>query len=137
VKKTTFLVDDLKFTVMQLIDITNRIQYQKVVGEKNMLQMTNACVSHEMRNPLNAISCQNLRLEEAIKMIMDILDNKDIKTVRKMKREIRKISYNLVESLKIQMASTKLLNFYVNDILCLAQINSDKFRKDYSNLNIK
>jgi len=54
-----------------------------------------------------------------------------------MKREIATISEELTESSQIQLDSTKLLNFYVGDMLSLAQINSDKFRKDCCNFNIK
>ena len=35
------------------------------------------------------------------------------------------------------MSSTKLLNFCVNDMLSLAQLNSDKFRKELCNFDIR
>ena len=41
------------------------------------------------------------------------------------------------KSSKIQLASTKLLNFYVNDMLSLAQINNDKFRKEICSVDIR
>ena len=40
--------------------------------------MINACVSHEMRNPINSIHCQNLKLSEAAYMINGLLSNKDL-----------------------------------------------------------
>ena len=41
------------------------------------------------------------------------------------------------ESSKIMLSSTNLLNFYVNDLLDFAQINSGNFRTDCRNINIK
>lgn len=37
----------------------------------------------------------------------------------------------------VQECSTKLLNFYVNDFLSLAQIKNKKFRKDCSTFDVK
>jgi len=108
-----------------------------MAGEKNLLQMINACVSHEMRNPINSIQCQNYKIEELAKTIRDLVKGNDINTIHRLKKEIQSISEELTDSSKIQLASTKLLNFYVGDMLSLAQINSKKFRKDNSNINLK
>lgn len=35
------------------------------------------------------------------------------------------------------MTSTKLLDFYVHDMLSLAQLNSKKFRKNVTNIDIR
>ena len=43
----------------------------------------------------------------------------------------------LLECNEIIQASSKLLNFFVNDMLCLAQIKEGKFRKDCSNFDIR
>ena len=37
----------------------------------------------------------------------------------------------------MQMSSSKILNFLVNDILDFSQLKSGKFRKDICNFNIK
>jgi len=99
--------------------------------------MINACVSHEMRNPINSIQCQNYKIEQLIKTIVDLTKGNDIRSINRFKEEIGSISEELDESCQIQLASTKLLNFCVGDMLSLAQINSRKFRKDCSNMNIK
>ena len=41
------------------------------------------------------------------------------------------------ESIKVQTSSTKLLNFLVNDMLDLSQMNSGKFRKNDTNFDLK
>ena len=44
--------------VMQLIDVSQKILYDKVLGEKRLSSLINATVSHEMRNPTNSILAQ-------------------------------------------------------------------------------
>lgn len=46
---------------MQIIDISKDIMYSITNGEKKLLALINATVSHEMRNPLNCITSQNIR----------------------------------------------------------------------------
>ena len=53
-------------------------------------------------------------------MLLDLVNNNDIKSIKKMKSEISQISEIITECTTISLASTKLLNFYVNDILSLA-----------------
>jgi hypothetical protein len=48
------------------------------------------------------------------------LINSDITSVSKMKRELKTISREILNSTKVQSSSTKLLDFYVNDMLSLA-----------------
>ena len=44
-----------KHDVLQIIDISSQIKYDIANGEKKLLSLINATVSHEMRNPLNSI----------------------------------------------------------------------------------
>ena len=37
-------------------EVSNAVKIQRLMGEKKLLEMINALVSHEMRNPLNSIS---------------------------------------------------------------------------------
>lgn len=45
-------------------------------GEKKILQLVNACVSHEMRNPINSILATNLKLKQCSATLKELL--KDI-----------------------------------------------------------
>ena len=49
---------------------------------------------------------------------------------------MKAIQNDIKTSCKIQFSSTKLLTFYVNDILDFAQINGGKFRKDCRNADV-
>ena len=44
-----------KHEVIQMIDISQKILYEMEMGEKRLLSLINATVSHEMRNPTNSI----------------------------------------------------------------------------------
>lgn len=50
---------------------------------------------------------------------------------------LKDLSSELQQSIQIQSSSCKLLNCFVNDILCLAQIKEGKFRKECSNFDIR
>ena len=55
-----------------------------------------------------------------------------------MKKEAMRFVSEIEESLEIQMSSTKLLDYTVNDMLSLGQLNTPgKFRKNCSNFNVQ
>ena len=60
--------------------------------------------------------------------------NLDVKNLKKKLMELMNEQEN---SCDIQSYSTKMLGFYVNDILDFAQINHGKFRKDCRPVNAK
>jgi hypothetical protein len=61
--------------------------------------MINACVSHEMRNPIQAILCQNIRINEIVEMI-NICCSSESSTTN-LKSTILKITEDLNKSLNI------------------------------------
>lgn len=46
--------------MIQFIDISKTILYDNQKMQNQALEMINACVSHEMRNPLNSIVAHNI-----------------------------------------------------------------------------
>ena len=44
-----------KNEMLQITDISEKILYEMSEGEKRLLALINATVSHEMRNPINSI----------------------------------------------------------------------------------
>jgi len=82
------MLDSEDFQVIQIQNVTSRVRYQNITGEKNLLQMINACVSHEMRNPINSIQCQNYKIEQLIKTIVDLTKGNDIRSINRLKEEI-------------------------------------------------
>lgn len=49
-----------------MIDVTKEVLYNKANGEKKLLALINATVSHEMRNPINSIYSQNLQQKQTM-----------------------------------------------------------------------
>lgn len=52
--------NDKEKVMFQFIDISKTILYDMEKANNAVLGMINACVSHEMRNPLNSIIAQNI-----------------------------------------------------------------------------
>jgi signal transduction histidine kinase len=42
--------------LIQIIDISHKILYDEIQAEQNLQTLISAAVSHELRNPLNALS---------------------------------------------------------------------------------
>jgi len=59
---------------LQFSDVSFSVFYDQTLAENKLLSMINACISHELRNPLNSIVAQNtLKLvlyEEMEKLIL-------------------------------------------------------------------
>ena len=62
IKKIELNIGVIKKEVLKIIDISKSVLYEQAVGEKQILTLINATVSHEMRNPCNSIEGQNIRL---------------------------------------------------------------------------
>ncbi len=52
-----------KRLMLQVIDVTDSIRYDQSKEQNQMLSILNATVSHELRNPRNAITGQNVQKE--------------------------------------------------------------------------
>jgi len=84
-----------------------------------MLSILNATVSHELRNPLNSIVGQNVmkdNLYQDLKIAVYHLQETigaDCKEIRDIKGIMRK----LVEGLKVQDSSARMMSFLVQDFL--------------------
>lgn len=59
--------------MLQLIDISAQVMYEKQKSLNNLLTLINATVSHELRNPLNsiiAINEEKQRLYQSLRLIL-------------------------------------------------------------------
>ncbi len=61
--------------MLQIIDISSGILYDKEKAQNPFLALINACVSHELRNPLNSIIAQNIEKKQLLKQIDKVLRN--------------------------------------------------------------
>jgi len=55
IKKQIQDQEETNLQVLKIVDISNEIMYDIANGEKKLLSLINATVSHDMRNPINAI----------------------------------------------------------------------------------
>ena len=60
-------------------------------GEKKLMALINATISHEMRNPINSIRSQNLLQQQLNQKLDEILKNPKIKSIDILKSLIFKI----------------------------------------------
>ena len=73
VKKKNYEKNGFKRTMVQLVDVTQSIRMEQVNAENQFLAITNATVSHELRNPLQSITCQTLRISLCLKEILAVI----------------------------------------------------------------
>lgn len=131
--------------MLQFTNISGSILYKLEKAHNQVLEMINACVSHEMRNPLNSIVAQNIEkeylysdLEEVLKYYK--LTIKEDAMTTNQKRFFKKcddIISKLKSGLRVQRSSGNVLTFIVQDLLDYAQMRSGKFRKNIQEFNIK
>ena len=74
--------------------------------------MINACVSHDLRNPLNSIKAMNIEKKYIYKMMDDALSNEDI-TLKGLIKNLRVTLKKLNENLKTQDYSCDLMHFTI------------------------
>ena len=103
--------------------------------------MINACVSHEMRNPLNSIVAHNiekkhlyLKLSSVLVMLIDEVAPGTLasKLIEKSQMIVNKLN----EGLRVQESSSFCLHFMVQDMLDFAQIKQGKFRVNIEEFSI-
>ena len=49
--------------MVQVIDVSDKLLYNEMKAEQNLLTLINATVSHELRNPLNSLIGQICSME--------------------------------------------------------------------------
>jgi len=52
------MIQDKVRSLLQISNVSAKIMFNKATGEKKLLSLINAAVSHEMRNPINSINSQ-------------------------------------------------------------------------------
>jgi len=62
--------------MLQAIDVSASVLYDKQMVENKFLELINACISHELRNPLNSLIAQNILKEQLYSEADKILKDK-------------------------------------------------------------
>ena len=64
-------------TLVQIIDVSDKILYNEVKAEQEFLTLINATVSHELRNPLSSLIGQVTKMNfffEAFSSLISVLE---------------------------------------------------------------
>ena len=59
-KVKEYFSNDKKTKLLQIVDVTHHILYNEYKAKHQFTDIINACVSHELRNPLNSIMATNI-----------------------------------------------------------------------------
>jgi signal transduction histidine kinase len=60
--------------MVQIIDVSPGVMYDQQKAENSFLALINACVSHELRNPLNSIMAQNIEKQHLYEELFSLLE---------------------------------------------------------------
>ena len=109
--------------MIKIIDVSKNVQYERAQGEKKLLTVINATVSHEMRNPINSINALSIKQDETNEKLRLLIEKLDVDLPgKRFKEELMTIYHESVETAKVQNSSSKILGLLVNDILDYAQM---------------
>lgn len=97
----------------------------------------NSTISHQMRNPLNSIISQCKIMEQALRRFKYLIEQTSSRFRLDLKRRCLSLLEEIQQSNHVQVISSNLLLFQVEDILGLAQIKSGSFRKTTQKFDIK
>ena len=65
--------------------------YDIANGEKKLLSLINATVSHEMRNPINSMQSQLILQRLLNEKINDLIQNRNISSIDEFKEKLKSI----------------------------------------------
>lgn len=80
IRVKTYRQNDEETKILQLIDVTNYILYTEFKAKNQFTSLINACVSHELRNPLNSIIAKNIEKQALYQKLLTLLEQFDIDT---------------------------------------------------------
>lgn len=101
-------------------------------NEKALLELINATVSHEIRNPLNSLMAQQQRIlkhNQELKKFIAWLKSKDSLSEDEMKSVVGFLETHLEEESEACMkmhSANKFIDFFVHDILDFSVLNQNE-----------
>ena len=83
-KITSFKIENQETTMVQVMDISKSICYDLQKADNQFLSLINGCISHELRNPLNALQAQTMKKEELYAKLNGLIGN-----LEKMNKKVK------------------------------------------------
>lgn len=87
--------------------------YKKEKSHNELLNLINATVSHEMRNPLNSINAQNIENCALYNELEELIFHLGSKLETKCRKDILHLIERLKEGNKVQESSTNLMKHLI------------------------
>ena len=115
------------------------MMYDNAKTEKMIQSTINATVSHEIRNPINAIYSQNIFIEMLFKKVADLIEylvNKSL-SLDQFLIKLKGILKEGEESLSISKRSERLVSFLVEDYTDMGLVQMGKFRRADTNFEVQ
>ena len=122
--------------MLQFLDKTKDVMLQKHIADNKFLQIINAFVSHELRNPLNSITSQNNQKIALMDELRAMHRDANL-TLEEIKVKTEPILNQLMESVRVQESAADIMRFIVQDLLDYAQIKEGKFRKNVKVFDVR
>ena len=116
-KVQTIIIQSQVRSLLQLSNVSAKILFNKSVGEKKLLSLINAAVSHEMRNPINSINSQIIQQQFLNQLLQDLINDHALCSLRDFKIKVNIILQQKIFSISIMKSGETNLNFLVSDIL--------------------
>ena len=132
IKLTQYDMDDEESKMIQIVDISKALLLDKKIMQTQILEIVNASVSHELRNPLNSLISQNIKKEALYKNIQKMIETGSMDIP-----ELKNILKELFTSNKVQSSSAKVMKYLIQDLLDFAQMKAGKFRKNIQEFDVK
>ena len=133
IKMTNLSEEDSQATMLQFINVSANIFCDKEKTNNKLQELINACISHELRNPLNSLIAKNLEKKQLYKEMAALLRRQAPDVLDQIAVKLEK----LVESAEVEESSGNVMKFIVQDFLDYSQIKSGKFRQNAHRFNIR
>lgn len=88
-----------------------------------------------MRNPINSILATNLKLKQEGNTLDQLF--REILLSEAQQERVRASIGSIVDVASKQESQTKILNYYVSDLLCMAEIDRKTFKKQIAQFDIR
>jgi signal transduction histidine kinase len=103
-----------KLKLIQIVDVSHHILYTEFKAKVEFTSLINACVSHELRNPLNSIMAKNIEKEALYKELTRLFsefnpNTKESEPIVKCKEIVKKLEEGRI----VQENSAKFMKFIV------------------------
>jgi signal transduction histidine kinase len=107
---------------LQVVDISSSILYEQQKDHSEFLGLVNACVSHELRNPLNSIVAQEILVNKMLEKLNQLYKNlmeqgylgvpPELR-LKLLEEQLEPILNELNKSLYVHKQSTNLMGFLI------------------------